>query len=206
MADDPIQSPHQQPDEPWAALSSLADGEATRDAQERCLALWPEQAAVRARWRQYQLIGDVLRSQELAQPDAHDAAFLSALRSRLASEPVVLRPPLVSVTRRLKAWATPMAAAAGVAAVAGVVVMLRSTPAPFDSVPVAGGPSVAQQATQPQALSSPVTETQRVNGRLIRDARLERYFSAHRQSGSAAALQMPGGVVRSVDTIVLEDR
>jgi hypothetical protein len=51
-----------------------------------------------------------------------------------------------------------------------------------------------------------VTETQQVNGRLIRDARLERYFSAHRQSGSSAALQIPGGVVRSVDTIVLEDR
>jgi hypothetical protein len=41
---------------------------------------------------------------------------------------------------------------------------------------------------------------------LIRDARLDRYFAAHRQSGNGAAVQMPGGVVRSVDTIVLEDR
>jgi len=37
-------------------------------------------------------------------------------------------------------------------------------------------------------------------------ARLERYFAAHRQSANGAALQMPGAVVRSVDTIVLEDR
>jgi hypothetical protein len=44
------------------------------------------------------------------------------------------------------------------------------------------------------------------NGRLIRDARLARYFAAHRQSANGAALQMPGAVVRSVDTIALEDR
>jgi hypothetical protein len=59
---------------------------------------------------------------------------------------------------------------------------------------VASAPGQWEQSQQP------------VNGRLIRDARLDRYFAAHRQSGNGAAVQMPGGVVRSVDTIVLEDR
>ena len=59
---------------------------------------------------------------------------------------------------------------------------------------VASAPGRWEQSQQP------------VNGRLIRDARLDRYFAAHRQSGNGTALQMPGGVVRSVDTIVLEDR
>ena len=204
MSDDPLPSPHEQRDDEWAALSSLADGEATSDAQERCLALWAEQAAARERWRHYQLIGDVLRSRELAREGAHDAAFLAAVRARLAREPVLLRPAQPAAVRRLRAWAAPLAAAAGVAAVAGVVVMLRAVPTPFD-----GAQAAAQGVARPVVASAPgkwEPSQQPVNGRLIRDARLDRYLAAHRQSGNGTALQMPGGVVRSVDTIVLEDR
>jgi sigma-E factor negative regulatory protein RseA len=202
MPDDPLPSPHEQRDDEWATLSWLVDGEAPSDAQERCLALWAEHAGARERWRHYQLIGDVLRSRELAREGAHDAAFLAALRTRLAREPVVLRPAQRAVGQRLRVWAAPMAAAAGVAAVAGVVVMLRTTPAPFD-----GAQAAARAVAVPAIASSPAAwDQQPVNGRLIRDARLDRYFAAHRQSGNGAALQMPGGVVRSVDTIVLEDR
>jgi sigma-E factor negative regulatory protein RseA len=204
MSDEPLNDrPEQRADE-WAALSSMADGEATSDTQERCLRLWAERPDARERWRHYQLIGDVLRSRELAREVAHDAAFLSALRARLAKEPAVLRPVQAGAFWRSRVWAVPVAAAAGVAAVAGVVVMLRGTPAQVDGAQlaahsgmqpvVAAASAVAQQAQQP------------FNGRLIRDARLDRYFAAHRQSGNGAALQMPGGVVRSVDTIVLEDR
>lgn len=203
MSDDSPQLPHQHGDETWAALSSLADGEAGSEAQERCLAMWAEQAAARERWRHYQLIGDVLRSRELAREDAHDAAFLSALRKRLAREPVILRPARPPLVRRLRAWAAPVAATAGVAAVAGVMVMLRSAPTPGDAPQVAARPS-----TQPIVVTAPAVaqQMQPVNGRLIRDARLDRYLEAHRQSGNGTALQMPGGVLRSVDTIVLEDR
>jgi sigma-E factor negative regulatory protein RseA len=204
MPDDPMHSPLQQPDDKWATLSSLADGEAPPDAQERCLALWADHADARERWRHYQLIGDVLRSRELARDGAHDAAFLADLRARLAHEPVVLRPVRRSITQRLRAWTVPMTAAAGVAAVAGVVVLLRTAPAPYDGAQIATRPTA-----QPVVASAPgqwEQSQQPVNGRLIRDARLDRYFAAHRQSGNGAAVQMPGGVVRSVDTIVLEDR
>jgi sigma-E factor negative regulatory protein RseA len=201
MSGDPLHPRNDRQDEDWAALSSMADGEAGLDAQERCLALWAERADARARWRDYQLIGDVLRSGELARERGHDAAFLTALRDRLAHEPALLRPAAPAARRGR--WATPLAAAAGVAAVAGVIVMLRPVARPdvaisarLEAQPVVAS---APEATQPQ-LQQPV------NGKLIRDARLERYFAAHRQSGTGAALQMPGGVVRSVDTIVLEDR
>ena len=98
---------------------------------------------------------------------------------------------------------TAMAAAAGVAAVAGVVVMLRPSAPESGSVVVRaavheGAASVATSPTQPVLRA--------VNGQLIRDARLDRYFAAHRQSANGAALQMPGTVVRSVDTIVLESK
>ena len=204
MTDDPISGSREQPADEWVALSSLADGEATAEAQERCLALWAEQGAARERWRQYQLIGDVLRSQELARDDAHDAAFLSALRARLAREPALLRPVRTSTIERLRTWAVPLAATAGVAVVAGVAVLLRSTPAPLDGAVVAGAATAGSQVQT--TVVPPVEPMQRVNGQLIRDARLDRYFAAHRQSGTGTAVQMPGGVVRSVDTIVLEDR
>ncbi|HEY6511961.1 MAG TPA: sigma-E factor negative regulatory protein [Burkholderiaceae bacterium] len=204
MSDHPLPSPQQQRDDEWAALSSLADGEATSEAQERCLALWAEQAAARERWRHYQLIGDVLRSGELAREGAHDAAFLAAVRARLASEPVVLRPKQPVAVRPLRAWATPLAAAAGVAAVAGVVVMLRAVPTPLSGAQVATAPLGRAVVASAPAQWEP--SQQPVNMRLIRDARLDRYFAAHRQSGNGAALQMPGVVVRSVDTVVLEDR
>jgi len=203
MSDDSPHPPHEPNAEPWAALSSLADGEAAPEVQDRCLVLWAEHAEARERWRHYHLIGDVLRSRELASDEAHDAAFLSALRSRLAREPALLRPARAALVRRLRAWTAPVAAAAGVAAVAGVVVMLRATPTTDEAALVAARPSV-----QPVMVSAPAgaQAIQPVNGRLIRDARLDRYFAAHRQSATGAALQMPGGMVRSVDTIVLEDR
>lgn len=192
------------PDDDWAALSSMADGEASSGAQELCLSLWAQRADARERWRDYHLIGDVLRSNELARDGTHDAAFLSALRARLEREPVVLRP--AAAARRPSGWVLPMAAAAGVAAVAGVAVVLR-TAAPT----VAPESTLAQRGTAlPVVASAPAVGvpvvTQTANGRLIRDARLERYFAAHRQSATGAALQMPGAAVRNVDTLVLEDR
>lgn len=204
MPDDPDHRPHETADEAWAALSSMADGEATPDTQERCLELWSEQAAARERWRHYQLIGDVLRSHELARDAAHDAAFLSALRTRLAREPVVLRPARAWLVPGVRAWAAPVVAAAGAAVVVGMVVILRPTP----EGALGDGSLAARQIEQPAVASArPAEQVQQpFNGRLIRDARLERYFAAHRQSGTGAALQVPGAAVRSVDTIVLEDR
>lgn len=193
------------PDSNWAALSSLADGEAPAGMREHCLSLWAQHADARERWRDYHLIGDVLRSSELARGGAHEAAFLSALRARLAREPALLR-PAAAPARRPSGWALPVAAAAGVAAVAGVAIVLRT------AMPTAGEPALAYQgAAQPVVASAPAAgaktaATQTASGRLIRDARLDRYFAAHRQSAMGAALQMPGAAVRNVDTIVLEDR
>ncbi len=201
---------HPEQEDDWAALSSMADGDADAKAQQRCLELWANDAQARQRWHDYQLIGDVLRSQELACGGAHDAAFLQALRARLKTEPVLLRPkaPLAAAARS-RAWGVPMAAMAGVAAVAGVVVVLRTAPdggAPMVATQGAAAPTVAAAMPAAQPAPAPQVHTQVVNGRLIRDARLDRYFAAHRQSANGAALQMPGAVVRSVDTIVLEDR
>ena len=71
-------------------LSALADGEA--GALSRACALWKADAEARKTWHAYHLIGDVMRSEELSSSPARDAAFLDALRGRLALEPVYIAP------------------------------------------------------------------------------------------------------------------
>ena len=126
-------------------LSALLDGELDTAAIGQACAHWRESAESRSTWHAYRLIGDVLRSDDLAGDPARDVGFLRALRARLASEPVVLAPqPLVieaesmvvppvathavgesgAGTRRWH-WIAPTAVAAGFVAVAGVLTLTR---------------------------------------------------------------------------------
>ena len=121
------------------ALSALADGEADAAEVARACGAWREDAQVRARWSDYHLIGDVMRSDELA--DASDSSrFLKSFRERLVQEPVVLAPaglvarhhpsvvdlgvaavpPAEPLRRRV--WAGPMAVAACFVMVVGALV------------------------------------------------------------------------------------
>lgn len=72
-------------------LSALADGEAQAGEVARGCADWKDDPDARATWHAYQLIGDVMRSDDLAQASPADT-FLKNFRERLAQEPVVLVP------------------------------------------------------------------------------------------------------------------
>ena len=82
-------NPMSQP--PLEELSAFADGQLDHDAATRLAAKWRDCEETRKAWHSYHLIGDVLRSDELA-GGARNEAFLQALRARLAQEPVVLAP------------------------------------------------------------------------------------------------------------------
>src|SRR3954471_7512954 len=73
-------------------LSALADGEASEAESADAFHLWREDVEVRATWHCYHLIGDVMRSDDLAAPADGHQRLLAALRERLAAEPVVLAP------------------------------------------------------------------------------------------------------------------
>lgn len=79
-------------------ISALADGEAGGAAAASACQAWRHDADLRATWHAYHLIGDAMRSPELA--DAGDSErFLQKLRGRLAEEPVVLAPQAAQQVR-----------------------------------------------------------------------------------------------------------
>src|SRR5215813_5291888 len=73
-------------------LSALSDGELDTPGVAHACTLWRDDPVIRSAWHAYHLIGDVLRSDDLAGRPAHDVAFVASLRTRLATEPVVLAP------------------------------------------------------------------------------------------------------------------
>lgn len=172
------------------SLSALMDGRPDGAGLDGACSAWRAESRARECWHTYHLIGDVLRSDELAVRPARDEAFLAGLRERLASEPVPLAPSLERGRWRQRLVA-PVAVAAGFVAVAGALVVLRVVqPEAADGVPIAANAGAEAMA----------------HGQLVRDARLDRYLAAHRRVSHGAAVQVPGAVVRSVETVVLEPK
>lgn len=182
-------------------LSALMDGELAPGELAGVCAAWQQDSGARACWHAYHLIGDVLRSDDLAAPAPRDEHFLQLLRSRLVLEPVPEAPaPWVAAVlpaepgaaslpsrRRAAGWwsgggrlLAPTAVAAGFMLVAGgLVVNKLMQPAP------AVAPQLAQSAPAGDAL--------------VRDARLDRYLAAHRSLGSSLA--PAGGAERTVQIV-----
>jgi sigma-E factor negative regulatory protein RseA len=190
-------------------LSSLMDGELEASAVGRACGQWRDSDEAQAQWHAYHLIGDVLRSDDLASGGAHDAAFLTAFRERLAQEPVVLAPmpaatPAVeNQAHQRRSWGAPIAVAAGFVAVAGVLVVTQMT----GSFPWRG-----EQAQATLAAASPTVVNEVIgaasgvagdlpivvlNGQLIRDVRLDEYLAAHKTFGGSSVPGGPSGFLRN---------
>jgi sigma-E factor negative regulatory protein RseA len=189
------------------------DGELPGDEAGSACALWRQDPQARADWHAWHLIGDVLRSDELAARPARDAAFLTALRARLADEPVplapqalpaaeatqpplqangTLAPGLVAAPRprrsRARGWLmAPAAMAAGFLAVVGVTLVTRQSAPDPDTATLA-------KADAAGAAASAV---------LVRNPQLDRYLTAHRALASGA---MAGATGEQRMHIVFEGR
>jgi sigma-E factor negative regulatory protein RseA len=209
------------------SLSALIDGELDSNEVMRACSAWRDDISARSTWHAYQLIGDVLRSDDLANHAAHDAAFLATLRERLASEPVVLAPEPVAeplaqpagvpawpeVARAAHAgrhrrwtWVAPSAVAAGFVMVAGALLVTR-TPLPqggtaADSLLARGGSGAAPtRVVNAPALAAADASIEpqalRPTGKVIRDSQLDRYLAAHQQFAGTSALGVPSGFLRN---------
>lgn len=186
-------------------LSALVDGELHGQELEQALAC-AESAEGCASWELYHLVGDVLRSPDLAHHSQHN--LLSGLREQLAKEPplqlqssqlqqvaagmaqsqspvVALRDPAAnsSVFR----WKV-AASFATVAAVAALGWNLMAT------TPVGG--QGAQLARNEGAMGVPVLVATE-NGDVLRDPRLDALLANHQQYASRASLQTPADFLRN---------
>ena len=183
------------------SLSAAADGRA--DAMDAACLAWRNDAGARATWHAYHLIGDVLRSGELAAQPERDAAFLSRLRGRLADEPVVLAPspaPVPAARRLASGWLVPAAVAAGFVVVAGVLVVSRvSAPvAPQGAESMAAAPSPTG-VTRVSSRAALAPAGQVGDSSLIRDPRLDEFLRAHQAARGGMAIAVPGSALRRVD-------
>ena len=197
-------------------LSALVDGELGAGEGASACDAWKANADARLAWHAYHLIGDVLRSDDLASPAGHDRSFLLAVRARLATEPVVLAPSATTMTMprppvARSRWMLGSAMAAGFALVAGTFVVLGpngpSSTMVAQPVAVAAGTAVPVDPTLRQAsLDRPVEAGPiMVNDRMLRDARLDRYLMAHKQFAGTSALGVPSAFLRSA-TVDVEPR
>lgn len=182
-------------------LSALADGQLAADDIAQALA-FADSAEGRETWQLYQLVGDVLRSPELAHHAQHDV--LSGVRAQLAKEP---RPrlqaePLITVAaaqgpdRAANSSVFRWKVAAGVASVAAVAALGWSSML-GGGAPV--GMQLAQDATPQQSVPGEMLAMQAGPGApvMLRDPRLDELLAAHRQYSSVAALQMPANFLRN---------
>jgi sigma-E factor negative regulatory protein RseA len=186
-------------------LSSLVDGELDAAGLERTCSQWRVGESSHTTWHVYHLIGDVLRSEDLARAPQSDHVALAQLRRRLAAEPVHLVPasnvstPAPQARRRRQTWGTLAAVAAGFAAVAGVLVALRTTGGPdASSASMAVAPTGAVQAAR--TIPGQAVEHQHpvlaADGKLVRDTRLDRYLDAHKHFSGSSALGVPSSFLR----------
>ncbi len=206
------------------ALSALADGELAGAAGEAAFVAWRGDAGARRDWHAWHLIGDVLRSEDLASDPRADLRFCAALRVRLTSEAVVLAP--VAGRGRvcrggLGAWRSaspfrPMDVRLGGC---GWLCSRRRNVRgradrrcpdgnadrrwPTAAPSVAAGsardsvrPATGQVAAAPSEATAPPVAVV-ADSRLIRDAQLDRYLVAHKQFAGTSALGVPSVFLRS---------
>jgi sigma-E factor negative regulatory protein RseA len=150
----------------------------------------------RTAWSAYHLIGDALRSDDLAIRTEASNAFLTGFAARLESEPHVLAPAAMPVAGRLLALRRRVVPAFAVAAAAAtltwiVVPQLQGVPGvPGSQIASiqSHGDSVQRVAMVPTAAVQPVAQ----DANIIRDASLDQYLEAHQQFAQQPV--MPGSM------------
>lgn len=190
-------------------VSALADGELRGDAFAQAVGLAAGDG--RPTWALYHLVGDVLRSPELAHHGRGD--LLAAVRAGMA-EAEMPRPqaqPLVGQVAQPETRSEERAAnlsvfrwkmVAGFASLAAVsaigwnaMVGLRADNGA--QVAVAAPVQVVPSQSAANVVAAAAADGQNGPQVMLRDARLDELLAAHKQLGGTPALQMPAGFLRN---------
>lgn len=184
-------------------VSALMDGELQGSAQQASVETLLKDARAQEAWHRYHLIGDILRSDELA-AGARDLQFLTKLESRLSQETMAARvemPERVAVlppdgkhhtsanSDRFR-WRMAAGGALTLALAVMAVFVLEPNMGRAD-IPMAVAPQILPDTQADVAAISVAPDG------MIRDPRLDQLLSAHQQLGGHSALQMPSGFLRN---------
>ena len=201
---------------PQDALSALADGQLRGEAFAVAVERVAQQPEAQATWHAYHVVGDVLRSSDLAFC-ADDQGFLARFQSRLALEPVLVPPVnainLVAINAYESSaktlFDTQDASDDEAANAPNYRWKLVASVASFLAVVVVGwnvaGGSGTSRTDQQLAQTTPTVPVLQVVAQddtagtapqvMLRDARLDALMAAHKQFGGTSALQMPAGFI-----------
>ncbi|WP_322056566.1 sigma-E factor negative regulatory protein [Paraburkholderia sp. J63] len=174
-------------------LSAFVDGEMAGDEQHLNAILSGLDQAGRTAWSSYHLIGDVLRSDDLAMSPAASQSFMAGFAARFEAEPQVLAPAAlpaaasahngrVSRILALRRRVVPSLAVAAAAATLTWIVMPQMRSAGMAGAPQIASVQSAGDPVQRVAMNTaPVQTVAAQDGNIIRDARLDEYLEAHQQ-------------------------
>lgn len=189
-------------------LSALVDGGLQGDERAQALGALLSEPQSAVTWHAYHVVGDVLRSAELA-PTTDDFAFWEKLERRLAQQPqrplggeealgalaqdgsrqAVFKTPTDGANAPVFRWKL-VAGLACMALVGVVGLNLWGQLAPSGAAQVAA-------ASEPSVAAPQVVAADTSAGVMLRDPELDALMAAHRQLGGHSALQVPAGFLRN---------
>ena len=180
-------------------ISALADGQLQGEAFARAMETACAGREALDTWHAYHLIGDVLRSGELA-GGAPASQFMEKLSRRLAQEGTSDRPraatlPRIVVRPAANDGVFRWKMVAGVASVAAFAAVGWSVLGTGASPALTTPAQLAISSQQPGEAATLLTRAE--PGVMIRDPKLDELLAAHRQFGGASALQSSAGFLRS---------
>ncbi|MDR5814021.1 sigma-E factor negative regulatory protein [Caballeronia sp. LZ033] len=179
-------------------MSAFVDGESVDEIGNLGQFLAELKHDDRAAWSAYHLIGDALRSDDLAVSPARSSAFMAAFSERIEAEAHVLAPAALPAAKArggmLRRRVMPAFAVAAAAATLTWIVVPQ-----LQGVDSHGGAQVASvtpaNSMQRVAMASVPAATTRspiVEANIIRDANLDQYLEAHQQFSQQPV--MPGSM------------
>lgn len=185
-------------------ISALVDGQLQGDECVRAMQAAGAGPAALEAWHCYHLIGDTLRSSDLA-GGTPAPQFLGRLSARLAQEPLPRPQPAAAAALAVR---SPSMAAANDGSFRWKMVAGMASVAAFAAVgwSVVGTDAPRSGATQAQLAAAPQQApgvapgnvlARSEPGLMIRDPRLDDMLAAHRQLGGTSALQSPAGFLRN---------
>lgn len=197
-------------------LSALADGQLQGEELAQALQFAAQEDG-QSTWQLYHLVGDVLRSPELALHQQGNRAMVMRVREQLAHEPMHGRLPetasMVAQIARPEAAVAANASvfrwkmAAGLASLAAVAAIGWSSFAGLQGAGASGtqlaaapaSARVSASAPAAQPVAPPVVALSGNDGQevMMRDPRLDDLLAAHKQFENTTALQMPAGFLRN---------